>query len=64
MFAFSRFTSKLAPQSKSFIALDFMQNFIDKNEEINGHMGNVKFMCMDVCKLELPENRYVYLVHQ
>ncbi|GMN46226.1 hypothetical protein TIFTF001_015402 [Ficus carica] len=30
------------------LALDFIETFINKNEEINGHHKNVKFLCTDV----------------
>jgi len=50
-----RFTSELAKTAKSVIAVDFMENFTKKNREANGHMSNIKFLCADVMKMEIPE---------
>ena len=49
-----RFTGELAQAAKSMVALDFMQNLIDENEAINGHLGNITFRCGDATELELP----------
>ncbi|XP_013401977.1 phosphoethanolamine N-methyltransferase-like, partial [Lingula anatina] len=49
-----RFTSSLSEQSKSVVAVDFMQNFIEKNKETNDHYGNTEFICADVTHLDLP----------
>ena len=49
-----RFTGELARAAKTVLALDFMQNLIDENEVINGHLGNVSFRCGDVTELRLP----------
>ncbi|KAL4234230.1 hypothetical protein ACF0H5_005881 [Mactra antiquata] len=51
-----RFTSKLAESAKSIVAVDFMEKFIQKNKEENGHFSNVDFKCADVTKLELESN--------
>ncbi|XP_013391180.1 phosphoethanolamine N-methyltransferase-like [Lingula anatina] len=53
-----RFTSVLADKAKQVTAVDFMQKFVDKNKELNGHRGNVEFLCADVTKLDLPEGKY------
>ncbi|RUS82646.1 hypothetical protein EGW08_009599 [Elysia chlorotica] len=50
-----RFTSELAKTAKKVIAVDFMDSFLKKNEEDNGHMGNIEFIVGDVTKLEQPE---------
>ncbi|KAG7673918.1 hypothetical protein KSW81_007097 [Nannochloris sp. 'desiccata'] len=49
-----RFTGELAEVAKSVIALDFMQNLIDQNEENNSHYGNITFKCGDATELDLP----------
>ena len=37
-----------------------MQSFIDKNRKNNGaKFDNIDFVCADVTKLDLPEDRYV-----
>lgn len=48
-----RFTGELARTAKSVIALDFMQNLIDENEQINGHLGNITFCCGDATEVAL-----------
>lgn len=48
-----RFTGELAQQAGQVIALDFIENVIKKNEAINGHLGNIKFMCADVTSQDL-----------
>ncbi|MCO5576756.1 hypothetical protein L7F22_030575 [Adiantum nelumboides] len=47
-----RFTGELAKQASEVLACDFMENVIKKNEEVNGHHGNVKFVCADVTSKE------------
>ncbi|KAJ8528831.1 hypothetical protein K7X08_030475 [Anisodus acutangulus] len=41
------FTGELAKKAGKLIALDFIEGAIKKNESINGHHKNVKFMCAD-----------------
>ncbi|OVA01721.1 Methyltransferase type 11 [Macleaya cordata] len=48
-----RFTGELAKEAGQVIALDFIESVIKKNEDINGHFKNVKFMCADVTSPEL-----------
>ncbi|XP_062118017.1 phosphoethanolamine N-methyltransferase 2 [Humulus lupulus] len=48
-----RFTGELAQKAGQLIALDFIEDVIKKNEEINGHYKNVKFMCADVMSPDL-----------
>ncbi|WVZ15798.1 hypothetical protein V8G54_013364 [Vigna mungo] len=43
-----RFTGELAKKAGQLLALDFIESAIKKNENINGHHKNVKFMCADV----------------
>jgi len=50
-----RFTSHLAEKANSVIALDFMENFILKNEEENSHFGNIKFVQADVTQFDLDD---------
>uniref|UniRef100_A0A452ZRF6 phosphoethanolamine N-methyltransferase n=1 Tax=Aegilops tauschii subsp. strangulata TaxID=200361 RepID=A0A452ZRF6_AEGTS len=48
------FTGELAKEASHVIALEFIDNMIKKNEEINGHIHkNITFMCADVTSLEL-----------
>lgn len=48
-----RFTGELAKEADQLIALDFIEGAIKKNENINGHHKNVKFMCADVTSPDL-----------
>ena len=54
---FRRFTGQLAAHAKSVVAVDFMEKFIEKNKTANSHCSNIKFMCADVTKLDLPKNK-------
>ncbi|CAI0400453.1 unnamed protein product [Linum tenue] len=48
-----RFTGEIAKKAGQVIALDFIDSVIKKNEDINGHLKNVKFMCADVTSPDL-----------
>ncbi|GAB2213023.1 hypothetical protein Drorol1_Dr00021036 [Drosera rotundifolia] len=48
-----RFTGELAKNAGQVLAMDFIDSVIKKNESINGHHKNVKFMCADVTSPEL-----------
>ncbi|KAM6568127.1 hypothetical protein CsatB_016112 [Cannabis sativa] len=48
-----RFTGELAQKAGQLIALDFIEDVIRKNEKMNGHYKNVKFMCADVMSPDL-----------
>nr|BAC57960.1 phosphoethanolamine N-methyltransferase [Tripolium pannonicum subsp. tripolium] len=48
-----RFTGELAKTAGEVIALDFIESVVKKNESINGHCKNVKFMCADVTSPDL-----------
>lgn len=56
---FRRYTAIFAEKSKSVIAVDFMQKFLNKNMENNCKFNNIDYMCSDVTKLQLLEQRYV-----
>ncbi|XP_047338147.1 phosphoethanolamine N-methyltransferase 1-like [Impatiens glandulifera] len=48
-----RFTGELAKKAGHVLALDFIESVIKKNESINGHYENVKFLCADVTSSDL-----------
>ncbi|KAJ7975231.1 putative Phosphoethanolamine n-methyltransferase [Quillaja saponaria] len=48
-----RFTGDLAQKAGQVVALDFIESAVRKNESINGHCKNVKFICADVTCPEL-----------
>uniref|UniRef100_A0A672Z467 phosphoethanolamine N-methyltransferase n=1 Tax=Sphaeramia orbicularis TaxID=375764 RepID=A0A672Z467_9TELE len=51
-----RYTKHLVTRAQHVIAVDFMENFVEKNRQDNGHHSNVTFLQADVTKLEIPEN--------
>ncbi|CAN6445806.1 unnamed protein product [Victoria cruziana] len=48
-----RFTTEIAKDAGSLIAVDFIESVIKKNESVNGHFKNTKFMCADVTSPDL-----------
>ncbi|KDP23923.1 hypothetical protein JCGZ_27083 [Jatropha curcas] len=48
-----RFTGEIAQNAGQLVAVDFIDNVIKKNERINGHHKNVKFICADVTSEDL-----------
>lgn len=46
-----RFTSEFAAKAERVVAVDFMQDFMDKNEKTNKDFGNIDFICNDVTQL-------------
>ncbi|WMV35240.1 hypothetical protein MTR67_028625 [Solanum verrucosum] len=48
-----RFTGDLAEKAGELVAVDFIEEVIKKNESINGHHKNVKFVCADVTSPDL-----------
>lgn len=56
----SRYTCHLLTKAKHVTAVDFMENFVEKNRKNNGHHSNASFIQADVTKLDLPKNRCVF----
>jgi hypothetical protein len=54
---FRRFTREIAQTAEHVVAVDFMKDFIEKNEEDNKHLGNIEFLCADVTQLTRPKER-------
>ena len=54
---FRRFTCRISEQCKTVTAVDFIEKFVDKNRELNEHLGNCRFLQADVAKLQQPINR-------
>lgn len=46
-----RFTGSLATTADSVVTVEFMEDFLAKNKELNDHLGNVEFLCADVLTL-------------
>ncbi|ETK83171.1 hypothetical protein L915_11577 [Phytophthora nicotianae] len=53
-----RYTSVIATMAKSVTAVEFIEDFIKVNEDKNGHLGNIKFLCKDVVHLEAEPNSF------
>lgn len=47
----SRFTKEIAKNAKKVIAVDFIEDFIEKNREENSHLGNIEFAVGDATKI-------------
>ncbi|KAM4732463.1 phosphoethanolamine methyltransferase isoform 2-T3 [Anableps anableps] len=50
-----RYTSHLLTKAAHVTAVDFMQSFVEKNRQNNGHHSNVSFIQADVTKLDIPQ---------
>jgi phosphoethanolamine N-methyltransferase len=48
-----RFTGEIAKSAGHVVAMDFMDNLIKKNEDVNGHYNNIEFKCADVTSPDL-----------
>ncbi|XP_058868000.1 uncharacterized protein LOC117398653 isoform X1 [Acipenser ruthenus] len=53
-----RYTQHLVKVASQVTAVDFMQKFLDKNKEDNGHHGNAEFIQADATQLDFPENSF------
>ncbi|KAM3612427.1 uncharacterized protein V6R79_008077 [Siganus canaliculatus] len=51
-----RFTSHLLTKAQHVTAVDFMESFVEKNRQNNGHHSNVTFIQADVTKMDVPKN--------
>ncbi|KAG7282042.1 hypothetical protein CRUP_020147 [Coryphaenoides rupestris] len=53
-----RYTSHLLASADHVTAVDFMESFIEKNRQENGHHSNAAFLQADVTKLEFSANSF------
>lgn len=53
-----RHTKNIAERASHVTAVDFMENFIQKNKEANGKHPHVEFLCADVTHLERQPASY------
>ncbi len=53
-----RFTKVLAEKATKVIAVDFIEKFIQKNKELNEHLGNIEFTHADATKLEYDHDQF------
>ncbi|XP_019739480.1 phosphoethanolamine methyltransferase isoform X3 [Hippocampus comes] len=56
-----RYTSHLLKRADHVTAVDFMENFVEKNRQSNGHHKNVTFLQADVTKLDFPPNSFDFI---
>ncbi|XP_063173084.1 uncharacterized protein LOC134506728 isoform X2 [Candoia aspera] len=53
-----RFTGPLAELAHHVTAVDFMNSFLNRNQQENGHWTNITFLQADVTNLELPSQSF------
>lgn len=53
-----RYTSHLLTKAEHVTAVDFMERFVKKNREENGHHSNAAFIQADVTKLDVPKKSF------
>lgn len=53
-----RFTRVLAEQAKHVTAVDFIEKFTLKNQELNAAFNNITFVTNDATKLAYESNTY------
>ncbi|OWF37358.1 phosphoethanolamine N-methyltransferase 3-like [Mizuhopecten yessoensis] len=53
-----RFTTHLAQKAGKVLAVDFMENFIEKNREINKNLTNIDYLAADVMDMELNADEW------
>ncbi|KAG1934554.1 phosphoethanolamine methyltransferase isoform X2 [Pimephales promelas] len=53
-----RYTRHLIGKARHVTAVDFMEKFVEKNREENGHLGNAEFIQADVTKLDFPKHSF------
>ncbi|XP_036403617.1 phosphoethanolamine methyltransferase [Megalops cyprinoides] len=53
-----RYTQHLLKQAHHVTAVDFMEKFVEKNKQDNGHHNNVDFIQSDVTHLNFSKNRF------
>ncbi|CAG5990451.1 unnamed protein product [Menidia menidia] len=51
-----RYTRHLLTKAAHVTAVDFMESFVEKNRQNNGHHGNATFIQADVTKLDVPQH--------
>ncbi|XP_034086679.1 phosphoethanolamine N-methyltransferase 3-like isoform X4 [Gymnodraco acuticeps] len=51
-----RYTSPLLTLAGHVTAVDFMESFVERNRQDNGHHSNATFLQADVTKLDMPKN--------
>ncbi|XP_073710538.1 uncharacterized protein [Misgurnus anguillicaudatus] len=53
-----RYTQHLIGRARHVTAVDFMENFVEKNKADNSHRGNAEFLQADVTQLDFPKHSF------
>ncbi|KAG7518650.1 phosphoethanolamine N-methyltransferase 3-like isoform X2 [Solea senegalensis] len=53
-----RYTTHLLTKAAHVTAVDFMETFVEKNRQENGHHNNATFIQADVIKMDFPQNSF------
>jgi len=48
----------IAAEAESLVTVEFMEDFLVKNRELNGHNKNTEFICDDVLGLDLDPSQF------
>ena len=56
-----RFTTLFASQANSVVAVDFNQNFINKNKELNADFTNISYQCENAIELSFEQDRFDFV---
>ncbi|KAM9377274.1 phosphoethanolamine methyltransferase isoform 2-T2 [Pholidichthys leucotaenia] len=56
-----RYTRHLLTRASHVTAVDFMESFVEKNRQDNGHHSNATFIQADVTKLDVPQNSFDFI---
>ncbi|CAJ1058480.1 phosphoethanolamine methyltransferase isoform X1, partial [Xyrichtys novacula] len=56
-----RYTSHLLTRAAHVTAVDFMDSFVERNRQDNGHHSNATFMQADVTKMDVPKNSFDFI---
>ncbi|MFH4982440.1 hypothetical protein AB6A40_009149 [Gnathostoma spinigerum] len=51
-----RYTTALAETARHVLSTDFIESFLKKNQELNGHRGNISFQLGDAVNLRLQHS--------
>lgn len=56
-----RYTNFFAENAKKVVTVDFVERFVEKNREQNGHYGNIEFVCDDVINLDFKPGSFHFI---
>ncbi|NEQ82654.1 MAG: methyltransferase domain-containing protein [Moorea sp. SIO2I5] len=56
-----RYTTYFASEATSVTAVDFNQNFLDKNQEINSKFANIIYQCENILNISFEKNTFDFV---